>query len=123
MSAETAAILTNPGVIAVDQDPLGIQGFKFVDDGEREIWVRPLAGGDWAVAALNRGDAAWALSWEWAEEPLRDDLNGIDAGLGEVEYRIVDLWSGADLGTTAQTLSAEIPGRDVLMLRLERIGQ
>jgi alpha-galactosidase len=123
MTAETATILTNRGVIAVDQDPLGIQGFRFVDDGEREIWVRPLAGGDWAVAALNRGDAPWALSWQWAEEPLRDDLNGIDAALGEVEYRIEDLWSGAALGTTAETLSAEIPARDILMLRLERIGE
>jgi alpha-galactosidase len=121
MSAETAAILTNPGVIAVDQDPLGIQGYKHRDEGEREIWVRPLEGGDWAVAALNRGETPWVLDVNWSEEHLRDDLNGIDAALGEVTYRIVGLWGGEDRGTTAEPLSAEVPGRDVLVFRLERL--
>ncbi len=29
-----------------------------------------------------------------------------------------DLWTGDDLGTTRQTLETEVPGHDVLMVRL-----
>jgi alpha-galactosidase len=35
-------------------------------------------------------------------------------------YRVRDLWSGEDLGSTRQTLEAEVPGHDVLMVRLTR---
>src|SRR5919202_887529 len=59
MSRETAEILTNREVIAVDQDSLGVQGFPYssaTSDGV-EIWFKPLAGGDWAMAVLNRGTA------------------------------------------------------------------
>jgi hypothetical protein len=30
------------------------------------------------------------------------------------------LWAKKDLGTTAQTLTAEVPDHDVLMLRLDK---
>jgi alpha-galactosidase len=32
-------------VIAVDQDPLGVQGRRAFKDEAAEIWVKPLAGG------------------------------------------------------------------------------
>ncbi|HEV2867224.1 MAG TPA: alpha-galactosidase, partial [Allosphingosinicella sp.] len=57
MDAATRAILLNREVIAVDQDPLGVQGRRVRDDGEQELWVKPLAGGARAVLFLNRGTA------------------------------------------------------------------
>ncbi len=56
MKPETAAILTNREVIAIDQDPLGKQGDRVSAVGPVEIWAKPLKGGDKAVALFNRDD-------------------------------------------------------------------
>ena len=55
MTPEVREILTNREVIAVNQDPLGMQGRKVRDDGPREVWVKPLADGSKAVVLFNRG--------------------------------------------------------------------
>jgi alpha-galactosidase len=56
MSPDIAAILTNPRLVAIDQDPLGLQGFAGCRTPELEVWVRPLSGEKWAIAVLNRSD-------------------------------------------------------------------
>jgi hypothetical protein len=38
MKPEIAAILTNPRLVAIDQDPLGLQGFAWVRTPELEVW-------------------------------------------------------------------------------------
>src|SRR5512138_238992 len=45
MKPEVREILTNPEAIAVDQDPLGVQGRRVRDNGATEVWVKPLADG------------------------------------------------------------------------------
>jgi alpha-galactosidase len=122
MSAETMRILTNQEVIAVDQDPLGIQGFKHRVEGEVEIWFRPLAGGDWALAILNRGEAAATVEIDWRHETVADGLSGRQARFGARRYRLRDLWTGRDLGSTREPLTAQVPGHDVLMARLRRVA-
>jgi alpha-galactosidase len=118
MSAETKAILTNREVIAVDQDPLGIQGWRYLDDAGLELWFRPLAEGDWAMCVLNRTAAARAVRFDWRREHVMDDLSKRAAEFDRIVYRIRDLWTGNDLGTTESPLAAQVPGRDVLMVRL-----
>ena len=55
----TIKMLENRQVIAVDQDPLGIQGTVVEQGaGSGQAWSKPLAGGAAAVALLNRGAAA-----------------------------------------------------------------
>jgi alpha-galactosidase len=122
MSDETVAILTNADVIAVDQDPLGIQGFKYRDEGDLEIWFRPLEEEDWAMLVLNRGEETAAVAFDWANEPVQDDISGREAlfDKGRV-FSIRDLWKRAELGTTRQPMRANVPGHDVLMVRLERL--
>jgi alpha-galactosidase len=56
MDTQTAEILTNREVIAVDQDGLGAQGAKLRAQGSVEIWRKPLADGGWAIALFNRGE-------------------------------------------------------------------
>jgi len=53
MSDEIREILTNTEVIAVDQDSLGIQGRKVRDDGDFEVWSKPLRDGSRAVVLLD----------------------------------------------------------------------
>ena len=43
MSAETVAILTNEDMIAINQDSLGIQCFKYSSKEGLETWFKPLA--------------------------------------------------------------------------------
>ena len=65
MSDDTLSILTNRDVIAVDQDILGQQARKIMDDGNYEVWERPLKGGDKTVVLLNRSGTAKSMSVNW----------------------------------------------------------
>jgi alpha-galactosidase len=120
MSEATRLTLTNAEVIAVDQDPLGVQGFRALAEGELEIWFKPLADGDWAMCVLNRGTAAARVGFDWSKERVADDLSGRRAVFDKTVYRVRNLWSGRELGTTQETMVAEVSGHDVLMVRLVR---
>jgi alpha-galactosidase len=121
MSAATRSILTNREVIAIDQDPLGIQGFKYSNDGDLEIWFKPLADEDWAMCILNRGASSQEIEFSWQYEAVADEFSGRDTLFKARLYRIQDLWTGDDLGTTRQKLVADVPGHDVLLVRLVRL--
>jgi alpha-galactosidase len=56
MDSETKKILSNSGIISLDQDSLGNQAFCFRDNGEYEIWIKKLANEEKAACLLNRGD-------------------------------------------------------------------
>lgn len=56
MKPETLAILMNKDIVAIDQDPLGVQGDRVYAEGPIEIWTKPLKDGSKAVAIFNRGD-------------------------------------------------------------------
>ena len=59
LAPEMKAILTAKEVVAVDQDPLGRQGWRVAQTkdfcGAHDIWMKPLRGGDVAVVLWNRG--------------------------------------------------------------------
>ena len=52
-SSETIKTLANKEVIQVNQDKLGIQGFRFSNENELEIWIKPLANDEWAITFIN----------------------------------------------------------------------
>jgi alpha-galactosidase len=118
MSKETAAILTNKSVIALNQDPLGVQAFRYAARDGVEYWFKPLAGGDWAFMALNRNAEPRTVAFDWKAENVNDDLSKRDASFGTKSYKLRNLWTGRFVGNTAKALSAELPGHDVLVLRL-----
>ncbi len=121
MSRETRQILLNREVIAIDQDPLGIQGFQFDGpDDSLQVFAKPLTGGDLAVCFLNRNREPFSLTYDWKEKVIINEGTGTHLNLAASTYQIKNLWTGADDGTTAAPLSAVIPGRDVLLLRLTR---
>ncbi|KAF3446513.1 hypothetical protein FNV43_RR11692 [Rhamnella rubrinervis] len=68
MTTETSEILSNKEVIAVNQDPLGVQGRK-VDvsgpDGCRQVWAGPLSGHRVVVALWNRCSIAVTMTAKW----------------------------------------------------------
>jgi alpha-galactosidase len=101
-SAETLAMLTNRRVIAVDQDPKGIQGKAVRKAGAMEVWAKPLADGRVALALFNRGDASGSLS-----------LTAADAGLSGIS-KVEDQWSGKT--DSFLPASYTVPARGAVMI-------
>ena len=62
MTPETKSILMNKDVIAVDQDKLGAQGDRVSQNGDLEVWSKPLSGGGVAVGLFNRGTSTAEIS-------------------------------------------------------------
>jgi alpha-galactosidase len=103
LSAESVAMLANPEVIAVDQDPLGIQGVPVTG----QVWVKPLQGGERAVALLNRGSA-----------PLRIDADACEVSCQPARaYRVRDLWTGAETATDGP-FGAVVPAHGAALYRV-----
>jgi alpha-galactosidase len=109
MSPEIHDILTNKEVIAVDQDPLGIQGRRVRRDGALDVWVKQLKDGSRAVVLLNRGTAGQTMTVDW------EDL-GYPAHLGAT---VRDLWSHQDLGKFTGKFSAPVASHGVVMVTVK----
>lgn len=121
MSPQTQAILSNPEVIAVDQDALGIQGFQYKVDGQFETWLKPLSGGDWALCFLNRSPEAKNIDFDFAKNIVNDEVSNRKLDATAETFKIKDLWSKKELGTTKKSLKASVPSHDVLMVRLSLV--
>jgi len=120
MSKETRAILTNESILALNQDPLGVQAYRQSGADGVEYWVKPLADGDWAVMILNRNPMPRAITVDWKTIDLKDDLSGKVAAPGVTRFELRNLWNGQFVGNTLQPLQKVVPGHDVLVLRLAR---
>jgi alpha-galactosidase len=120
MNAETRGVLTNTDVIAVDQDSLGIQGFRPIEENGVETWAKPLANDEWAICFLNRSGETRSVDLDWKSQYIRDGLSNRELAVAKASYKIRDLWTKKDLGTTDTRLKASVASHDVLMIRLSR---
>jgi alpha-galactosidase len=107
LSQQTIDMLKNPDVLAIDQDSLGAQGTRISQQGDGDVWVKPLANGDRAVALLNRGP-----------DPQTISITAAAVGLPHAgSYTAHNLWSGAST-ETASTIGATVPGNSAVLLRV-----
>ncbi|MCE7551924.1 glycoside hydrolase family 27 protein [Streptomyces thermodiastaticus] len=99
--------LRNPEIIAVDQDPLAVQGVRVATDAVGDVYSKVLSGhGKRAVVLLNRSD-----------RPALRTVRFADTGLGgPVEVR--DLRARADRGTYTDSYTVEVPAHGTAMLKL-----
>jgi alpha-galactosidase len=118
MPKETLDILTDKDVLAISQDKLGIEAFKYSANDGVEVWFKPLAHGDWGMCVLNRNTTPRAITFDWKSEKVADGITKRETRFDTTVYRIKDLWAKKKMGSTEDTLQAEVPGHDVLMLRL-----
>lgn len=118
MSKETLAILTNKELIAVNQDKLGIQGFKYLAQDGLEIWVKPLTDGNWAVTFLNRSDVVKKINFDWKKNNIKDADFGYEADFNKKIFKITDLWKNKQIGNTKKSFISEIASHDVIVLKL-----
>jgi alpha-galactosidase len=99
--------LKNPEIVAVDQDPLAIQGVRVASNGSTDVYSKVLSrDGERAVVLLNRGDTTAQMT-----------VNFADAGLqGTVSVR--DLRARKDRGTATGSYSATVPAHGTAFLKL-----
>jgi alpha-galactosidase len=107
VSAASLAAVQNTEVIAIDQDPAGVQGTLLSTTGNGQVWVKPLIDGSRAVALLNRGSSA-----------TRIQTSASAIGLPSApSYELRNLWTHTT-GVTGGSISAEVPGDGTVLLRV-----
>ena len=106
MTPETLATITNREMIAVDQDPLGIQGLRLKKDGDLQYWFKPLSDGDWAFCILNTGDSAVTVPVDWTALEVNDEVSGRATSFGSVNYTVKDIWN-----TSAKPFTTLVKGK------------
>jgi alpha-galactosidase len=104
-------ILLNTEVIAVDQDPAGIQGTRVRQEGPEgqtlEVWKKPLAKGV-AVGLFNRGPEDAQMTVKWPE-----------VGVTSSSPKVRDLWAHRDIANAGAEYTVSVPSHGVVMLRVE----
>jgi alpha-galactosidase len=121
MTKETLGVLTNKEVIEVNQDSLGIQGFRYAVKDSVETWLKPLKNDEWAMVFLNRSKTVKSISQDWKLFSVTDDLSGRKLNTTtKAVFVIRDLWLKKPAGDTRKTLTAVIPAHDVLCLKLSK---
>jgi len=117
VSEQTISILKNEELIALNQDPLVYQARKMKDEGELEIWAKPLKStlsGEVAVVLLNRSNASSKITFE-----LKDV--GISSSVG---YTYRELWAKKDFPESTQfTQTFDVPSHGVIVLKIKGKSQ
>jgi len=114
MSESTIRILTNPEAIAVDQDPLGLQGHIIHADGKVGIWAgKPLFDGSQAVLFFSPGAASETVILNLSEL-------GIDP---KAALYMRDIWQHSTSGPAVSAygvLTVIVPPNDIRMYRISK---
>jgi len=109
VSPEVLAALSNPEVIAIDQDKLGRQARRVRSQDGQQVWVRELSGGAFGVALLNSGDL-----------PAHIETNITELGAAPGRWKVRDVWSRTDADATDSTIAHDVPPHTMVLLRLSR---
>jgi alpha-galactosidase len=112
LSPAAQATLANPEAIAIDQDALGLAGYRVGVGGAQgkgiEVWSKPLKGcGARAVAFFNRGAAAADIAVKWA-----------DIGLAPGAAQLRDVWLRQDLAPAVDQFTAHVLPHDAVLLKV-----
>jgi len=111
MSPDTLSILTAPEVIAVNQDPMGIQGRRVQrrNATQTEVWAGPLSDHSVAAVLLNRSPMAASITVNWARIGL--NLNTI--------CTVRDLWARQTITSSVSgSWTAAVPSHGAVFVRI-----
>jgi alpha-galactosidase len=99
-------ILLNPEIIAINQDPLGKQAKRIRDDGDLEVFAKPLAGGSWAIGLLNRSQRSATIKVSWDEVGISGTWN------------VRDLWQHRKLGSEGEGFESEVAAHGCRVIKI-----
>lgn len=111
MTPRTLSIYSNPAILALSQDPLGVSAHRVWRSTNSSLWTGPLSGGDYVVALLNTGTASLSMNASLADIFFDASSTGTSAnGLAAEVMRgweVWDLWARRmGDGTAAEMLSS-----------------
>ena len=112
LDADSMAVLSAPELVAVDQDPLGVQGVRVSPAAPQgsECWARPLADGGVAALLVNRGEGPADATCTFEELGLKDP---------SAPAQVRDLWRRADLGAFNASFTAKaLPAHGSMAIKL-----
>jgi alpha-galactosidase len=102
----TLNLLTNDEVIEVNQDPLGCQAGRIIQDGTKEVWAKELEDGSMAVGLFNRSQREQTVTVMWS-----------DLGItGRQSVR--DLWCQKDLGQFTGQFQTKVGRHGVVLVKV-----
>jgi len=104
----TMNLLTNDEVLAVNQDPLGIQALKVAEQGNTEVLAKKLDDGSIAVGLFNRGSENAEVTVTWQQLGI------------EASQTVRDLWRQKDIGTYDGSFAAVIRPHGVVMVKITK---
>ena len=105
MNEATKRILTNKDIIAIDQDPLGIQAERKLKTDLLQIFVKPLSNGDVALGILNTSDQEQTI-----------EVNPETLGIFN-KRKAKDLWSGQTM-KTGKRIKVKMAAHETKVFRL-----
>lgn len=105
MNQATKSILTNKEILAIDQDPLGKQAIRKVNNEQWQVYVKPLSKGAYAIGILNTGPDQATYSISFA-----------DLGL-EGKYNTKNVWTG-ESKKNQRKLSYKVQSHQTIVLKL-----
>lgn len=104
----TTAIISNPEVLAVNQDSAGLPAKRrYGSEPHGEVWVKELADGALAVGFFNRTDAPVKVNFSWRNFGFSEAVN------------VRDLWLRHDLGR-ANSFHETISAHGCYLLQVEK---
>ncbi len=109
MDSESASLLMNPEVLAVNQDPLGIPASRVKRIGSCDLWAKRLAGGSTAVAVINRGSRTEEMT-----------VKARDIGLLDAPKLARDLWKGQDIADFKTELPLQVAAHQTILLNVSQ---
>ena len=115
---ELIEVLSNAEVLAVSDDPLGMEGLRLEDHAgtksSPDVFVGQLHGGGFAAVLFCRGSAAQNMTLALA------DLTVVNPAASAGAYTMRDLWRHSDNGTinANSQITVEVPAADVVMITL-----
>lgn len=107
MDETTRSILTNQDMIAIDQDSLGIQGERLINENNWQVFVKPLEDGNYAIGILNTAEDTRNFNVEIASL----GLNG--------KYRLFDVWSKKNYKKT-KVLNFDVQSHETRVFKLTK---
>jgi alpha-galactosidase len=109
LDAFTLSLLKNQEILALHQDPLGLQGSRIFKNVWQEIWRKPLSNGGNALAFFNRDDVG--------EQTISITTESLGLQKG-IAYMIKDLWTHEEYPLSGDILQYSIPSHGVKLLTI-----
>ncbi len=102
----TLSLLSNAEIIAVNQDPLGKQAQRLIEDGNKQVWVKQLEDGSHAIGIFNLGSEDESMEIKWSDLKL------------PAKGYVRDLWRQKKLGQFKETFRTKVPTHGVVVIKV-----